>query len=177
MRIYVIGVTGSGKTTLARQLAHHLGCPQVELDALVWGPQWQLAPDALFLERLTAALVGDDWVVDGNYSRVRDLIWARVELVVWLDYPLVMNLWRLLRRSIRRIVSQEELWGTGNRETWRSQFLQSDSLFVWAITTHGEKRRRYSELIQRPEYAHIHFVRLRSPRATQRWLAAFKQQT
>ena len=101
---------------------------------------------------------------------MRDLVWSRVEWVIWLDYPLVVNLWRLLRRSIGRILSQEELWGTGNRETWRNHFFSRESLFVWAITTHGKNRRRYAELMQRPEYAHIRFVRLRSPSATQRWL-------
>ena len=37
-RVSVIGVTGSGKTTLAAALAAKLQVPYIELDALHWEP-------------------------------------------------------------------------------------------------------------------------------------------
>jgi DNA-binding CsgD family transcriptional regulator len=57
-RIAVVGVTGSGKTTLARELSRRLALPHVELDALYWGPGWMPAPRALFRERVSEALRG-----------------------------------------------------------------------------------------------------------------------
>ncbi len=175
MRIHVVGTTGSGKSTLAAQLAAILGCPHVELDKLHWGPNWQGAADDLFRTRIQAATRGDCWVVDGNYSRMRDVYWHRVEMVVWLDYPLWLNLWRLTRRGVRRIVMREDLWETGNRETWRGQFLARDSLYAWAIKTHRRNRERYQQLFTDPANAHIAFVHLRSPRATAQWLRSFEQ--
>lgn len=169
-RIVVLGTTGSGKTTLARRLVDHLGLPLVELDALHWEPNWTPAAPDRFRARADVATAGDGWVVDGNYSAVRTIIWPRAEMLIWLDYPLVVNLWRLLWRSLRRGLTQEELWN-GNRESLREQFLSRDSLFLWAVTHHGRRRREYPVQLARPEYAHLAVVRLRSPRATRQWLA------
>ncbi len=175
MRIHVVGTTGSGKSTLAHQLAAILGCPHVELDALHWEPGWQGAPNEIFRARIQAATAGDCWVVDGGYDRTRDVYWPRVQMMVWLDYPLWINLWRLTRRGVRRIVTREDLWGTGNRETWRRQFLTRDSLYAWAIKTHRQKRERYQQFFVDPANAHVAFVHLRSPRATARWLRSFER--
>ncbi len=98
-RIAVIGTSGSGKTTTARTLAGRLRLLHVELDALHWDAGWSMAPLAVFRERVAQALAGDAWVVDGNYGKVRDLIWPRAELLVWLDYGLPIIFWRLLWRS------------------------------------------------------------------------------
>ncbi|MEW5719873.1 MAG: AAA family ATPase, partial [Chloroflexota bacterium] len=72
-RVAVVGTTGSGKTTLARELAHRLGYPHVELDALHWEPNWGEAPRDVFRARVDAALRGDCWVIDGNYGKARDI--------------------------------------------------------------------------------------------------------
>jgi hypothetical protein len=61
--------------------------------------------------------------------------------------------------------SGEELWG-GNRETWRGAFFSRDSLFLWALKTHGPLRARYEERL-----AKYDVVRLRSPSETEAWLA------
>lgn len=75
-RISVVGTTGSGKTTLACQIAGRLKIPHIELDALHWGPDWTQAPLQLFRARVTDAVKGGAWVVDGNYGKVRDIVWA-----------------------------------------------------------------------------------------------------
>lgn len=169
-RIVVIGVTGSGKTTLAQQLARRLGYPHVELDALHWDANWTMAPDDVFRERIAQALGGPVWVTDGNYSKARDLTWGRADTIIWFDYPLVVNLWRLTRRNISRVFRRTELWN-GNRETFAGQFLSRDSLYLWALKKHGKNRREYPDLFAETSYAHLRVIRLRSPRAATRWLA------
>jgi adenylate kinase family enzyme len=169
-RINVVGTTGSGKTTTARQIACRLGLPHVELDALHWDANWTEAPLAIFRERVAQALAGDAWVVDGNYSKVRDLIWSRVELVVWLDYPLAVIVRQLVWRTLRRTLLREELW-SGNRERFLNQFFARDSLLWWALTTYRRRRAQYQALFAQPSYAGLAVVRLPSPRATHDWLA------
>jgi adenylate kinase family enzyme len=174
-RIVVIGTTGSGKSTLAAQLAAILHCPFVEPDALFWGPQWTPVPRETFRQQVSEALAGDAWTVGGNYSVARDLIWARADTLVWLDYPLPLVLWRLGQRTLRRIVTQEALWG-GNVETWRGQFASRDSLFLFALKTHYRRRRELPALLAQPENAHLHMLHFRTPRAAQEWVDVFARQ-
>lgn len=169
-RVAIVGATGAGKTTLGRALAGRLGCPALDLDELFWGPQWTPVPRDTFRAQVAAAVAGPRWVTAGNYSVARDLVWRRAEVLVWLDYPLPLVLWRLANRTVRRILTRETLWG-GNRETWRAQFLSRDSLFIWAWTSHPRHRLEYPQLLTQPEYAHLTCARLRSPRAAATWLA------
>ncbi|MBI2942418.1 MAG: hypothetical protein HYY04_18470 [Chloroflexi bacterium] len=52
----------------------------------------------------------------------------------------------------------------------------SPGLFLYAIGTHARRRRTYPDLLGRPEFAHLHVVRLRSPRAADAWLEAIMPQ-
>ena len=111
----------------------------------------------------------------GNYSRVRDLIWERAELIIWLDYSFPLIFWRLLTRTIRRAVTQEELWN-GNRETfWGHLKLWSqDSLFNWLFKTYWRRKREIPILLARPEYVHLKSIRFKHPRETEEWLETLK---
>lgn len=169
-RIAVIGTTGAGKTIMARRIAERLSLPQIELDAFFWGPNWSETPREVFRERVDLALRGDAWVVDGNYSKVRDIVWGRADTLVWLDYPLWLIFWRLLRRTTGRVISGEALWN-GNRESFRGAFLSRNSLFMWALQTYRRRRRDYPRLLQEPECAHLQLVRLRTPREATVWLS------
>jgi adenylate kinase family enzyme len=168
-RIAVLGMTATGKSTLARHLARLLGVPHIELDGIVHGPNWVDLSDEEFHARTAAALSGDGWVVDGNYAAVRDLTIGQAETVVWLDYPIFIPLWRVFPRTLRRIIRKEELWN-GNRETWRGALFGRDSLVVWIVKMHRVRRREFTAIFNTPEHAHRTLVRLRSPRATARWL-------
>jgi adenylate kinase family enzyme len=165
VKIAVVGTSGSGKTTVARRLAEQHGVPHVELDALHWCPNWAPCPTEEFRARVQRALTPAGWVVDGSYhGKLGDSVLEQADLVVWLDLPFRTIAPRIWRRTMRRIRKREELW-SGNRETWRDAFFSRDSLFVWIVTTHQSRRRRYLERLDRYE-----FVRLRSQREIEDWL-------
>jgi adenylate kinase family enzyme len=167
-RISVVGTSGSGKTTLACQISQRLGIPHIELDALHWEPNWTEAPINIFQKRVEQSLSINSWVVDGNYSKVRDIVWSRANTVVWLDYSLPVIMGRVVRRTLRRVGMQEELWN-GNRETWRTTFSR-DSIILWVLTTYQKTRKEYPMLLTQPEYIHLKVVHLHSPKATGIWL-------
>ena len=168
-RVSVIGVTGSGKSTLAAALAARLQAPHIELDALHWDPNWTMAELDVFRQRVANWGSADCWVVDGNYSKVRDLVWERADTVVWLDYSFALTFGRLLRRTLARVLSGEELWN-GNRERFTEQFLSRDSILWWAIKTHPRYRATFPALLASDRYGHLRLVRLRAPRQAEQWL-------
>jgi adenylate kinase family enzyme len=175
-RIVVIGTSGSGKTTLARQIAARLAIPHVELDALNWEANWQQASNDVFRQRVTDAVSGDTWVVDGNYGKSRDIVWPRADTVVWLDFPLYVNLWRIFWRGIRRSVSREDLWGTGNRETLRRHLFTRESLIWWVLQTHRRRRRENPVLFRQSQHAHLKVIHLKSSHDMESWLSNLRGQ-
>ena len=168
-RVVVVGTSGAGKTTLASELARLLDAPHVELDAFRHGPNWTETPDDIFRQKISDSLTGQDWVVDGNYSVARDIIWARATTIVWLDYPIYVAFTRLFRRTMSRYINRTELWN-GNREDLKGVLFAKDSLFVWAFRRHWSRRKSYPLAFARPEYAHLEVLRFRSPRAANGWL-------
>jgi predicted kinase len=171
-RIVIIGRTGSGKTTLARELAGALGVPHVELDALYFGADFSTVPLSVLRERTRAAIAGDQWVTDGNKSAVRDIVWPRADTIVWLDYPFLVSVWRLGKRALwRTSVLKAQAAQSGEKASLPRQLLAAAKGVLTALRSHRGQRREYPRMFAQPENQHLSVVRLRSPHATRRWLA------
>lgn len=164
-----MGTSGTGKTTVASRIAEAIDAPHIELDSLHWEPGWTEALTEVFRAKVTEATAEDTWVADGNYRTVRDILWGRADTIVWLDYPLRVAFWRTLRRTVRRVVTREELWN-GNREGL-SALVGLDSMPYWVLKTYRRRRREYPELFACPEYSHLAVHRHGSTGETERWLA------
>ena len=170
MRRFAIlsSASGSGKTTLGQELARRLDVPFHELDALHHGPGWTEASAEELRVRVEPLLAGDAWIVDGAYrGKLGDLVLESADVVVWLDLPRRVWLPRLLRRTLRRMITREELWNE-NRETMRNVVFSRDSLVLYALRNYSRRRRLYPE-----ELAPYDVVRLRTPKEVARWLARF----
>lgn len=172
-RIAVIGATGSGKTTLAQRLGDILNLPVIELDALHWMPGWTEKPWPEIRAELDPLTRQDKWITDGNYNQVRDLIWPRADMIIWLDYPFLTIFLRLFIRTLKRVFLKIELWN-GNRERFRENFLSRDSLFVWLVTSRPKHRKNYPLAFQEPQHAHLQVLHFTHPRQTERWINMLK---
>jgi adenylate kinase family enzyme len=170
-RVSVVGNSGSGKTTVARELAAVLDVPLLELDSIFHLPGWTELPADEFRARVAGFVSGDGWVVDGNYSTVRLLVWARADTVVWVDpsHPVVMA--RVVRRTLRRVFTREELWN-GNREPWSNLFSWERSIVAWSWSQRRKYRDRYSTAMSDPEWSDIRFVPVRTRVDRRRLLVA-----
>jgi adenylate kinase family enzyme len=169
-RVIVIGVTSSGKSTLADRLARRFDLNYIELDALHWEPNWQSAPLEIFRSRVGKAVQADKWAVAGNYHVVRDLIWPKAEAVIWLDYALWRVLWQLTRRNLKRWWTQELLWGTNYEPLWNHFKLWSEeSLYHWLFKTYWRRKREYPILLSQPEHHHLKLIRFKAPSETEDW--------
>jgi adenylate kinase family enzyme len=168
-RIVIIGNSSAGKSTLARALAGRLACPHIELDALHWQKNWVARELPDFRARVGEAIAAPSWVVDGNYSQVRDLVWARATAIIWLNYRFRIIFWRAVTRTIRRIARREILFGD-NRETIRKSFFSRDSILWWVIRTYRKRRRQFPLLLAEPAYAELRIFIFEHPRDAQRFL-------
>lgn len=172
-RIVVIGASGSGKTTFASQIADRLNYDHLELDAIHWLPDWQEAPWEVIREQVSQRTAQDNWVCDGNYSRLRDILWPRADTLIWLNYPFMTVFWRLLKRTLQRSFGRVELWN-GNHESLRISFLSRDSILLWLFKSYPRHLQEYPQLLALPENAHLKVLRFRSPQAAQAWLCTLQ---
>jgi len=163
-KILVIGTSGSGKTALAETLSKILGIKNIELDALFWKENWTQSSAEEFRENIRESIkYAPGYVIHGNYNKVKDLTWGNVDTVIWLDYSRVVVMWRVLKRTIGRIITHEKLWA-GNKETFRKSFLEKDSIILWAWNTYWKRKVQYSIMVKENTYNNKEFIILKHPK-------------
>jgi adenylate kinase family enzyme len=175
-RVAIIGNSGAGKSTLGRILADRLDVPYVELDGIFHQRNWSKLPPAEFERRVAAVADQPRWILDGSYSAVRHVIWPRADCVVWIDLPRLLVTYRVLRRTVHRCATGQELWN-GNRDRWQDMFSTDPmtSTVAAAWKRYPEQRARLAAATTDPEWAQLTFVHLRSRRQVRQYLHRLSQ--
>lgn len=165
-RILVAGVSGAGKTTLARRIAERTGIPHTEIDALRHGPGW--APRETFEDDVELFTRADRWITEWQYRELRPLLADRADTLVWLDLPIALTMARVIRRTLRRRLRRELLWN-GNLEgpLW-TFFTDHDHIIRWAWRTRNSWRGHVAEAAA--DHPDLHVIRLSSRDEVARWL-------
>jgi adenylate kinase family enzyme len=171
-RVAIVGPSGAGKTTLAQHLAAQIDGDVIDLDPLYHGPDWTRSPVPEFRGRVAEATTAERWVVAGNYSQVIDIVHGRSDTIVWLDLPRSLCTWRVMRRSLGRVLRREELWN-GNRETCGKLLSrdETENPVMWAWTQHGQTAPRYQGFLDGTFWDHADVHRLSSTRDVRSFLA------
>jgi adenylate kinase family enzyme len=127
-RIMICGTSNTGKSTLAAAIGTRRGFEVVHLDRLRFLPDtdWVQRPDAEFARLHDAAILGERWVMDGNYSLLTPQRIARATGIVLLGD----NRWACLARYFRRTLFQRHrpggLDGTRDSVKWE--------MISWVLT-------------------------------------------
>lgn len=183
-RILIYGVTGSGKSTLCRDIGKATGLPWHWVDELIWEPGWIQPSAEVQRERIAGVCRKRQWILDSAYGSWIDIPLNSVQLIICLDYPRWVSLARLVRRTFSRTVRRSVVCN-GNVETLRRTFSR-ESILVWHFKSFSRKRSRIrawaagqqaqtggaaANGVDLPPFQVIVF---RSPRQTRNWLARIK---
>ena len=167
--IVVIGSSCSGKSTFSQKLSNKMALEYIELDQLHWLPNWQERADDEFRGLVKQATASDTWVLDGNYSVVRDIVWPRATKIIWLNHSFSLVLYRSFTRSIVRAVTKKKLFA-GNVETFKQTFFSRDSIILWVLQTYHQKRKRYNKLLPQLKFQGIEIIELNNQKQVQQYL-------
>lgn len=101
-RIMISGPSSVGKSTLALALGRRLGVPAIHLDQFRHLPNtdWQLRSDEDFIALHDAAIEGDSWVMDGNYSKTLPRRLERATGIILIADRSWASLYRYARRTL-----------------------------------------------------------------------------
>lgn len=133
-RMLICGLPGSGKTTLAHELAEVTGLPIVEADRLQFDLRWKYRPVADRVRDTVTALADhpDGWICDGTFPVTHELVLGLCDTLVWLRPP-ILTLWlRLIRRQAVWSWRRERRWGA-LLVTWRRSFANPNAGVWWAF--------------------------------------------
>ena len=116
-KIAIIGCAGSGKTTLALRLHKQLNLPLYHLDQYYWLPGWERTDFDMFIQMHDELCDRNEWIIEGSYIRVLTPRLMQADVIIFLDMPRYVCMWRVLKRSFLN-------WGKvipGNPEGCRQQ--------------------------------------------------------
>ncbi len=140
MKVHIIGIAGSGKTTLARWISSAFEIPAFDLDHVVYGDEGGERPAGEIVPRIDEIRADNGWVTEGAYRNE----WLRPLLddataIVWLDPSLPTAVARMLKRHARAELSRNNPhpgWGRlirfldYNRRTARQQRAETAGLLA-----------------------------------------------
>lgn len=167
MRLVVRGCTGSGKSTLSAKVGEKLAIPSYDMDDFFHLPGWQSRTKEEMRSLLAEKATGEAWSMAGNYSFCDEVVLPRVTHLVWLDYSRAFTFARLLRRTVRRIVTKEPCCN-GNTELL-GKSLSRDGILWWHITSYARMHERAERFFADPAYGYLDRRRFHHPAETEAW--------
>ncbi|MCL4425436.1 MAG: DNA topology modulation protein [Firmicutes bacterium] len=127
IKIAVVGSPGAGKSTLTRQLGEILCIQVFHLDAFYWKPGWVETPKEEWVEIQKNLVRKESWIIDGNYGSTIDIRLQAAEVIIFLDLPRNLCLWRVVKRRFQYAWQRRPDMAEGCREKIDWEFLR----WVW----------------------------------------------
>ena len=168
MKFALVGITGSGKSTLGKKLSAETSLPYFELDGFFHNKDWVPTPIPEFKAKIEEILNENPtgWIIDGNYlSKLDGLVLDQADVVIWFNLSKRVVMYRIIKRSLHRVITRKRLWN-GNRETLRtlvhpnpdinvvlwawSQYKNFQSIFA-AHKVRAKSSQKWIELTKRSE--------------------------
>jgi adenylate kinase family enzyme len=167
-KIAIIGSTASGKSTLANKLSKLYDLPHIELDQILFENRKRKTDDE-FRDAVRLVVKEPEWICDGVFYNLADIIWPKADIVIWLDLPLKTAYKQVLSRSLGRIIKAQSKPG-GQRETLKTAFGRN-GIVTKTPHIHRKVTANYEELVKQ-YVSSDNLVRLKSRKEVSSWVGS-----
>lgn len=123
-RIAIIGNAGSGKSTLAQKLHTITNLPIYYLDQYFWKPGWVKTDPDEYKKIHDAICDKEEWIIDGINLRVMEYRIQRADVIIFLDLPRYVCIWRIFKRTIQNYGKETPSSAKGCPERFNGEFLK-----------------------------------------------------
>ena len=132
----IVGQPGSGKSSLAAALGRVTGLPVIHIDRIHWQPGWVERSMAEKTRLCSEAEAGERWIFEGGHSVTWRSRLARADMLVWLDRPVGLRLWRVCKRAVTQLGQTRPDMADGCPERLRSL---PEFVHYIVITAHSQR--------------------------------------
>ncbi|KXY72242.1 MULTISPECIES: topology modulation protein [Bacillus] len=142
-RIMIMGISpGVGKSTFARSLGKILNINVYHLDTLYWKPNWIAASFEEFSQSHQELVNQSQWIIEGNYNNTVKVRAEHADTIIYLELPLYVCLYRVIKRWIMNIGKTRPDMGKGCKEKIDWNFIK----FIY--TTYYPRKQKMFERLQ-----------------------------
>ena len=168
-RVMVVGEPGSGKSTLARALGKRTHLPVTHIDQIIWTPGWIMQAREDSVQALQCVEDGERWIIEGFLMDTWSTRAKRADTLIWLDLPIGLRLWRVLKRLIQNYGRVRPDMSEGCPEQISREFI---GFLVWMVRARHHHRFEIEKLIS--QHPHLKVVHLKTRYDVQRFLKGVK---
>ncbi|PRY77569.1 adenylate kinase family enzyme [Yoonia maritima] len=166
-RVMITGGPGSGKSTLARILGERTGLPIFHMDQIHWMPGWVQRDMDERVQMACAVEARETWIFEGGFSATYDNRASRADTLVWLDLPVMLRFWRVVRRLQRDYGQTRPDMTKDCPEVFQQETF---AFWRWIFSSRRRTRARIQRLIA--EHPHLSVHRLQSRSQVRAYIAS-----
>jgi adenylate kinase family enzyme/GNAT superfamily N-acetyltransferase len=160
-RILICGISGAGKTTLAKKLAEEYGHKPLYLDQYFWMENWTQRPLNEFFSLLDQEIEKDTWILEGALLKIVRRYVGRADLVIWLRPSRSVAIFRVLKRVFLNYGNVREEFAPGCYEKIDFEFLK----WIW-----NYPKNKHHELAKIFKDNNVKYIEIKSVRDLSRIL-------
>ena len=147
MKIYIVGIVGSGKRTLAKELSEKIKIRRFELDSIILddennGQKRSLEEQLQIIHEINKK---EDWIIEGTHRKNLDELFILADKIIYLDIPLYKRRLRILKRYIKQKIGLEKCSYNSNIEMlkmmykWTNDFEKNKHEFEGKLSKYKNK--------------------------------------
>lgn len=150
----IIGQPGGGKSWLAAEMGRITKLPVVHIDHIHWQAGWVERSREEKTRLCREVHARDVWIFEGGHSVTWPERMARADTLIWIDAPLWLRYWRVLRRTFVNYGRTRPDLPDGCPEQINWEFLR----WIWD-TRNSARRRMRAILADPPPHLTCHYLR------------------